>query len=590
MINKILQYKLEHIPHEPGCYLWRDKYDQVIYVGKATDLYKRTHQYFLKNRDLKTSKLVEQIFDLDYVVVNNENESLILENNLIKKYQPKYNILLKNGNNYPYIGITKELHPRLIYTHDTTHKCLRYYGPFAAGKSAGYNLFKLLEQIFKLRKCYKLKKDKCLYYDIGQCLGPCINEIHGESYKEIIKQIDEFFSGKYQKLITSLRQKELDAAKIHQFEDALRYKELIEAINTVSEQQNINLLNKHDIDVIGYYVEDNYITIVIFTFNKGKLITKKQQINEINNNDVNEVLASYLNQFYFDNQIKPKKCYVGVNSQQLKTLSELLKINFINPHQGQFKEIMLKAYSNAKDFYHSNYHQHLKLVQTKIDGFNQLKSLLNIDNLSLIHMFDTAFLFNEHKVGGMISIEYGEFNKNLYRRFNIKSKGNNDLDYTHEVILRQYKHILDHNEELPNLIIADGGINQVNAIKAALKELKLVQIIPTIGLIKNNKHQTERILLDDGRDIPLVKNSPLYFFLAKAQDEVHRFAISFHRNKYQKSLFHSRLDEINGMGKSSINLLLNHYENLNEIKNASVDELSQLVGIKIATIIKKELK
>ena len=589
-INESLSYKLKNIPHKPGCYLWKDKYQQVIYIGKASDLYNRTHQYFLNNRDVKTKKLVENISDVDFITVNNENESLILENNLIKKYQPKYNILLKEGTYYPYIVLTNEKSPRLIYTHETNTYKGKYYGPFAANKSNKYNIYNFLQHLFPLRKCYKMPKKTCLYYDIGECLGPCVHSISQSQYDKIIKDINNFFKGNLKNIIDNLIQKEKEYSNQFKYEDAKKINELITGINQISQYQNINLVSKQSIDVLGFYINKNYISISIFSYINGKLLAKREQIAEIHDS-ISETIESYLMQFYSDNLNSPKKCYVSLANKKLKNLSKNLNIIFVNPKVGKFKNILENAIANAKAYYNSNYLQYKKFIALNDDAFEELKRTLNICNLNLIHVFDMSNLFNEDRIGAMIAIEHGEFNKNLYRKFIIKNKtSKSDVEYMSEVITRQYTRMLNQKEELPNLIIADGGKQQVNIIMQTLKINKLDLLIPVIGLVKNKKHETEKIYVPNDKFINLDKKSELYLYLSKIQNEAHRFAITFFRQKKQSSLFKSKLEDIPKIGRSTINKLLNNYQNIIAIREATTEELSQYIGIKKAKIIKNYLK
>lgn len=589
-INESLDYKLKNIPHKPGCYLWKDKYQQVIYVGKASDLYNRTHQYFLNNRDIKTKKIVEKIYDVDFITVNNENESLILENNLIKKYQPKYNVLLKEGTYYPYIVLTNEKNPRLIYTHESDTYKGKYYGPFATNKSNRYSIYNFLQHLFPLRKCYKMPKKTCLYYDIGECLGPCVYNISQSQYAKIAKDINIFFKGNLKNIINNLIQREKEYSNQFKYEEAKKINELINGINKISQYQNINLVSKQSIDVLGFYINKNYISISIFSYINGKLLAKREQIAEIHDS-ILETIESYLMQFYSDNLNLPKKCYVSLTNKKLKNLSKNLNIIFVNPKTGKFKNILENAIANARAYYNSNYLQYKKFVALNIDAFEELKRTLNMDNLNLIHAFDMSNLFNEDRIGAMIAIEHGKFNKNLYRKFIIKNKtSKSDVEYMSEVINRQYTRMLNQKEELPNLIIADGGKQQVNTIMQTLKNNKLDLVIPVIGLVKNKKHETEKIYVPNNKFINLDKKSELYLYLLKIQNETHRFAITFFRQKKQSSLFKSKLQDIPEIGNSSINKLLNNYQNIVAIRDANIEELSQYVGIKKAKIIKDYLK
>ena len=553
-------------------------------------MYNRTHQYFLNNRDVKTKKLVENISDVDFITVNNENESLILENNLIKKYQPKYNILLKEGTYYPYIVLTNEKSPRLIYTHETNTYKGKYYGPFAANKSNKYNIYNFLQHLFPLRKCYKMPKKTCLYYDIGECLGPCVHSISQSQYDKIIKEINNFFKGNLKNIIDNLSQKEKEYSNQFKYEDAKKINELITGINQISQYQNINLVSKQSIDVLGFYINKNYISISIFSYINGKLLAKREQIAEIHDS-ISETIESYLMQFYSDNLNSPKKCYVSLVNKKLKNLSKNLNIIFVNPKVGKFKNILENAIANAKAYYNSNYLQYKKFIALNDDAFEELKRTLNICNLNLIHVFDMSNLFNEDRIGAMIAIEHGEFNKNLYRKFIIKNKtSKSDVEYMSEVITRQYTRMLNQKEELPNLIIADGGKQQVNIIMQTLKINKLDLLIPVIGLVKNKKHETEKIYVPNDKFINLDKKSELYLYLSKIQNEAHRFAITFFRQKKQSSLFKSKLEDIPKIGRSTINKLLNNYQNIIAIREATTEELSQYIGIKKAKIIKNYLK
>lgn len=589
-MNEIIKFKLKNIPHSPGCYLWKDKYNQVIYVGKAKDLFNRTHQYFLNDRDAKTKKLVQNIYDVEFIIVNNENESLILENNLIKKYQPKFNILLKEGSNYPYIAITKETNPRLVYTRNLNRKMIRYYGPFATNKVHRYEILNLLNKIFPLRKCNNLPNKKCLYYDIHQCLAPCINKISNNEYKTIIKKIDNFFNGETSELINELKQKEINYANQFDYESASQIRDLLIGINEIKNDQLVNLSNKHNIDFIGYSVKNNHLSIVIFVYINGKLLTKNQQLNELHTS-IEDAIVSYLMQYYMNSNNKPKKCYVSLNKKLLKQLNNILHIEFINPIKGKNKEILLNAVTNAIEYYKSNYYQYLKNIELNDKAFEDFKKMLNMDNLNLVHMFDMSNLFMDDKIGAMIGIENGKFNKNLYRKFIIKDSSlKGDAQYMEEVIYREYSKVLKNKESLPNLIIADGGINQINAIKKSLKLLNLDNIIPVIGLAKNNKHQTNKIIINKDQYIDLDVHSNVYMYLSKIQDEVHRFAVSFFRKRKHQSLFKSILNDIDGLGSKSIAKIQTKYDNITDLKNAPVEELSQLVSKSIAQKIKNTLK
>ncbi|MDR2823190.1 MAG: excinuclease ABC subunit UvrC [Mycoplasmataceae bacterium] len=593
-MNAELEFKLNHIPKQPGVYLFKDQHDRVIYVGKAKNLFNRVHSYFnniklTSNHSYKTNKLVDHIANVDFIVVANENESLILESNLIQKYKPQFNILLKENSGYPYIVVTKETHPRLLYLRDYKKIKGKYYGPFAATSHRRYDIYDLLLRLFPLRKCSHLHKEKCLYYDIGQCLGPCINHIEQDQYRVIGEQIDAFFKGDTHSIIKTLQAKEKTEANTLDFEGAKRTLDLINGIKEISHQQNINLHMKTNSDVVGYFVKDNLISIVIFSYANGKLFTKHQQIGEIHG-EINDTLTDYLMQFYYKSFNIPQTCYVNVAPASMRELAKVLNVHFINPVKGLHKTIMQTAAHNAKTYYELNYLVYQKKQAQTVDAFNELAKMLSLDNLTLINVFDMSNLFGNDKVGGMIALENGVYNKNLYRKFIIKDlNANSDYAYMSEVIKRQYTRVLKNNEALPNLIIVDGGIIQVNAAIKALKEINLQSVIPVIGLAKNSKHQTDAIVFPNHKQIKLDHQSSLYMYLFNMQEEIHRYTINFFRQKSKSSAFKSVLNEIPGLGEKSVNKLLQRYENVANIKIAPVEELTQYVKLAIAKEIKKRL-
>lgn len=584
-----IREKLKTIPKKPGCYLWKDKNGIVIYVGKAKNLFNRTRQYFLKQNDLKTKKLVNEIRDVDYVLVKNENESLLLENNLIVKYKPKFNMLLREANTFPYIVITKEEHPRIIYTHDNQKKIKgTYYGPFASSNVNKYELYNFINRIFPLRKCKTLPKTKCIYYDIGQCLGPCIKEVTQQDYDVYLKKIKDFFSGKSNEIDKSLEEKEIRAAEKLMFEDSAKYLELRKNLKYFSERQDIIFSQNNDEDIIGYHCKENVISMVIFKYVNGTLLSKYDTVTIFYSTE-EEIISTLLFDYYYNTSIeKPKVVNVSLNDETLASLEQSLNIKFKNPLSGKKKEVMKTALDNAIDLMKNKYLTLISNHNRESNSLNELQELLNLDQLYRIEIFDNSNVYGADKVSAMVVYENGQKNKNLYRKFIIKNKeANSDFEYMQEVIYRRYKKVLESKESLPNLIIVDGGKPQVHAALNSLKELRIDKVVPLIGLAKDDKHKTDRIVKSDMTEIQLDKKSNLYFFLLNMQDEVHRFAITFHRNKRSKSLFESSLYQIKGLGKKSIEKLIEKYQTVEKIKDASVDELAQLIPKKIAILIKE---
>jgi excinuclease ABC subunit C len=470
--------------------------------------------------------LVDNIYDVDFIITKNPNDALILEANLIDKHKPKFNVLLRDNNNYPYIVLTNEKNPRLIYTRNYKKFNGEYFGPFADENIKKYDIYRLVQRIFPLRKCNTLPKKKCLYYDMGLCVGPCINKISEQYYSEIKTQIHNFFNGKDKKIIKDILAKEEIESKKMNYEQANEYLAIANSLKQISENKaNVVLKNNNKIDIIGHFQNENYISIIIHSYIDGKLLMVNKQINEMYDT-LSTTIESYLTQFYANSERIPSKIYIDTNIE----LSD--KFNIAVPLKGKFKQIINNANINASHYYDSNVLSHLKLKSQTRDAFENLKSILKLDTLNIIHVFDMSNLFNEAKIGAMIALENGYFNKKMYRKYIIKDiNSNSDVEYMYEVIKRQYTKMIKEKQTFPNLIIVDGGLLQINAAKNALTELNLHNIIPVIGLAKNKRHKTDHIVINKSIDIDLNKKTGLYDYLFNIQEEVHRFAIGFHKQR-----------------------------------------------------------
>ena len=588
-MNNNLQEKLNNVPKKPGVYLWKDKYGDVIYVGKAINLYNRTHQYFLVPQNLRRTQLANNIYDLDYVITKNDNEAFILENNLIKKYQPKYNVLLKDGSNYPYILLTNEKDPRLLYTRIIKKNNGKYYGPISAGIKNKYDIYNLVLELFPLRKCNIIPKEKCLYYDLHQCVGPCIHQISVETYKEIKANIDSFFHADYKDIIDKLKQQELQLAQNLNFEQAQQKKELIEAIQNLKINQTVQLASLESTDIVAYKVIDNRIGIVVFGYVNGKLLTKFDSVEDIYDDNDSDVVANYLMQYYerFDH---PKTLYVSLDDENIKLLEEALKITIKNPTKGQMKQIMLSALENADVIIKNSLKSKQNKLARTVLANEELRQLLKMESLSRIELFDNSHIDNIDRVGAMVVFENGIANKKLYRKYIIKqTESQDDLAYMKEVLYRRYSKLLKNEEALPDLIIVDGAKLQVEVANQILKELRIDLLVNVIGLKKDDFHKTKSIVLRNYQEIALDKKSNLYFYLLNMQEEVHRFAISFFRQKHTKSLFSSELDNIEGLGNKRKTLLMQTFNNIYEIKNATLEQLKQVVPLNVALKIKEKI-
>lgn len=586
--NPLLLTKLQNIPKLPGCYLWKNKFNQVIYVGKAKNLYNRTHQYFLKTSDYKVTRLVSEIADVDFIIVKTENESLILEANLIQKYQPRYNILLKNNNGYPYILVTNESKPRLLYTRNFKASLGKYYGPFASTDVKAYEIYKLLLKIFPLIRCANKHNKKCFYYDLKMCMGQCVNEDTVDKYDLARKQIDDFFNKGTASVIAMLKQKEQNAVNNLDFEQAQTYFDLQKSIDAISNEQFINLIDLSTSDYVAYDTKDNYVVLVIFSYVKGKLLNKHTMITKYIGN-LNEQLATYLYQYYRENY-QPKHIYLSLDNVNTLILRNSLHLNICNPERGKQKQIMELALKNAKNELILKYASVAMREERTTIANQKLASLLGIETLSRIELFDNSNLFNDDPVAAMVVFENGIANKKEYRKYKIKlATSKSDFDYMYEIIYRRFLRLLKEKKPFPDLIIVDGGLIQVNAAKKALDQLLLTNQINLIGLVKDNHHKTKSIIKKDGTQLPLDKTSSLYFYLVNMQDEVHRFAISFFRNTHRKSMFNSIFDDVSNLGPVRQKKLLSVFDSIYKIHAASVEQLAQIIPKSVAVELKQKI-
>lgn len=581
-MNDLLKTKLKLIPHKPGCYLWKDEFDQIIYIGKAKDLYNRTHSYFNGPKDNKTSKLVSNIKDLEYIVVNNVNEALILENNLIKTHRPKYNILLKDGSNYPYIMITNEQYPRLKYVRTYDKNKGIYFGPLADSTNK-YQLFNLLNSIFSFNKCNHQPHQKCIYYDLHRC----INQVQPQTYEKAIAEVKEIFKGNLDHILAILENKEQHAVAKLDFENAQKYAEQQKALTYIINSGLVQLDNNESFDVVGFYEKNNYLVIIIFNYVKGKLLNKSADTFAIYDHEINELITSFLMQYYSQNRISTK-IIVSLDDDNLLALSQRFKTKFINAQTKFHKQILKLAFDNAILYFDSNIKSVINKQNELDEALNQLKQILKLPDLSMIECFDNSNINLSLPIAGMIVYQNGKLNNKLNRKYNLMTTKNaSDYHFMIEVITRRYQRLVSQHQKLPNLIVVDGGKLQVNAALYALEQLQIS--IPLIGLKKDQKHKTNAIVLANGDEIILDRKSVLYKFLANMQNDVHNYAISFLRNKHTKSIFNSLLNDVQGLGKKRLNELLNYYDSINDLKSASDQELLQFLPKNVLVNLREKL-
>ena len=568
-MNLTLQKKLDLIPENPGCYLYKDNIGEIIYVGKAKNLKNRVKSYFTGTHNKKTQTLVSKIEDLEYIIVNSEKEALLLENNLIKKYRPYFNIRLKDDKSYPYLMITKEEHPRLIMTrkYKKNNKNI-YFGPYVDIKSAS-EVKKILDKIYPLRKCNPVEKRPCMYYQIGECIGPCAKKITSEDYKVQISKIKSFLTGNTKEILTDLKNKMENHIKNLEFEAAGQIHSFIKSIEVSVQNQVVSDSNNVDRDYIGFTFNNDYICIQIFLSRLGNIIERKVEYFNLYDSP-EQILYSYLMQYYSINKL-PKEIYIDEVDENL--LSDVVNCKVIIPKRGNHKKILNTVKENASHYLNNNLAiEELKERKLQVT-LNNIAEKLGVSTINSIDAFDNSNIMGIDAVSVKVNFTNGKKNTYNYRKFKIdESIGINDVQTMKEVLYRNYKDKKTNTE----LLIVDGGKNHLNvAIDVVHNTLGLTQI-KIIGLAKNDKHITEYIITDDYEIIEFPKTSSEYLFLKQIQDEVHRFAITYHRATKTKNMFTSSLDNIPGIGKVRKQLLLKSFNSLEEIKNASEDKLLKL--------------
>ena len=578
----IIDELLSTTPHSPGCYLMKDKNGCVIYVGKSKNLKNRLSSYFKQSHTGKTMMLVRDIVSFEYILTNSEVESLLLELNLIKKYTPKYNILYKDDKTYPYIELTNDKIPRLLIVRNPNMKRggnRKLFGPYP-NVTAARKVVEILNRLYPLRKCRTMGKKECLYYHIGECLGYCINGVDDEKIRLMKEEIIDFFSGNSDKIISKIEEKMYDSSSKLQFEKAIEYKEILDYIKITLEKQKVEFDDNYDRDVIGYYELDNYLVMVILFIRGGKLIDKKNDIFPMIGT-LEEEVNNYISNFYDKHFTKVKEVMVP-DIVDVSLMREGFNLNFITPLKGTKKKILNLAMDNAKNYYNEQISLIKKDEEKLSSSLNELANLLGIDKCSHIELFDNSNIFGSFNVSGMVVFIDGKKATQLYRKFKITNDKNDDYGTMKEVIYRRYFRVLKDNLERPDLIIVDGGIGQVNICREVVDSLGLN--IPVAGLKKDNKHNTNTLVGGYPlREIPIKKDSYLFLLLTRMQDEVHRYTISYHKDIRSKGALASILDNISGIGEVRKKNILKKYHTIDKMKKASIEELSEIMPLNVAT-------
>ena len=583
----LIKQKLELLPDKPGCYLMKNKDNVIIYVGKAKKLKRRVSSYFNRIHTGKTAKLVSEIVDFEYIVVETETESLILEINLIKKYDPKYNILLRDDKSYPYIELTNESVPRLnIVRHLGRKKNKdRLYGPYP-NVTAARSVVNLLNRIYPLRKCNTYPKKPCLYYHIGQCLGYCVYKIEPEKIKQMEKEIIEFLKGNYDNVEEKLTKEMINYSNNLEYEKAKEIKELLDYIKITLTKQKIEVDNV-DRDVIGYFEFKGYLSIQIFFIRNGRIQGRVSKVLEIVD-EIGEELTRFIATFYTKEVLVPKEILVP-NIVDNKLLEEYLNTHILVPQKGMKNKLIEMANENAKIKIEDDYELIKKDLDRTYNANQELMHILNMDKLDRIELFDNAHLFGTYNVSGMVVFKDGNPSKNDYRKYKISVDKNDDYGTMREVIYRRYFRVLRDDLEKPDLIIVDGGIGQINVAREVLNSLNMN--IKVVGLKKDNKHTTEALLANDPiEEISIDKKSNLFYYLERMQDEVHNFTISYHKQIRSKGAISSILDNIDGIGEVRKKELLKKYKTISKMKEASIEDLDTILPHDVSINLKEALK
>ena len=570
----VLKQKISLLPDKPGSYQMKDEQGNIIYVGKAKSLLKRVKQYFVRPQTGKVFRMVQEIRDFDIIETSSEKEALLLEISLIHKYYPKYNIMLMDDKMYPYIALKKSGDPFLRITRSDKEKGYRYFGPYP-NSSKAYKVIDLMNKVFPIRKCQNIPAHPCLYYHMGQCLAPCINKVQENKFIELRQSITRFLNGDVSFVTQKLHLEMKQYADNLEFEKAKECKDLLDAIEEIKSKQNVMFQDHIDRDVMGYSVREGYVCVVFLLYRRGVLLGKNVYIEELED-DLEDLLENLAVQFYQKQSSLPKELIV-LDKQMAPLLEEALKINVVVPSRGKKKDLLLMADDNAKQMLDQHF-QTARLEDDVLSLLEELKEKLSLKKTPLdIELYDNSHLQGYDPVGAMVKFINGEKAPSLYRKYKITQPNpQDDTASMREVLSRRFKRLKEENQKLPDLILLDGGFAQC-AVGLKVKEEYGLDI-PIAGLEKNDKHATDSLInADTGEIIPLERNSKLFFLLMRMQDEIHRYAITYHRGKRGKSKYKTVFDDIPGIGPKRKDQLLQAYPSTEDLYTATLDGLMRFV-------------
>lgn len=597
--NEVLEnikIKLSLVPKKPGCYQMKDENGKIIYVGKAKNLQNRLKSYFTGSHDAKTTKMVQNVNTFEYIITSTEKEAFLLELNFIKEYRPKYNIMLMDDKTYPYIVLTNETNPRLFMTREVKLKGKKQYtkifGPFP-NVLAAKDTVEVLNKIYPFRKCKNIPKTKCIYYDMHQCLAPCINKVKRDDYKPYIESVQETLTLTNQHLLKELNDKMNRCAEELKFEEAIEYRNIISSISELLSPQKMLIADGKDRDILGYFLHDDLVCVQILHMRAGKIIERSGEVFDVVDN-LNDILLEYIYTFYDERkELKPQELLIPY-IEGYELISELLDLNILIPIKGMKKRLVELGCENAQNNLENLEKIRLiKLSKTK-EPLEELARILNMSYPEVIEIFDNSNISGASPVSAMVTYINGKPSPKDYRKYKVKTViGADDYHTMQEVITRRYERLKQENKKFPDLIIVDGGPPQVKAAQSALNKLELN--IPLIGLAKDDRHRTDRIVTSDLREISLDKSSNLFLLLTSMQDEVHRFAITFFKQTHTKNAFTSIFDSIPKVGAKRKEILLKEFSNLTELENSSVQRLKALgipedIAINILEVVRNRDK
>lgn len=581
-MNELIKHKLEFLPDLPGCYLMKDSNGTIIYVGKAKILKNRVRSYFTGTHNGKTQRLVADIVDFEYIVTQSNVEALLLEINLIKKHDPKYNIMLKDDKTYPYIKITNERHPRLVITRKILNDKGKYFGPYP-NVSAANETKKILDKLYPLRKCKAIPGRPCLYYHLGQCLGPCVNTVATATYNDMIVKIAKFLNGGHQAVVKQLQTKMAAAAETLDFEKAAEYRDQVESIEMTIQKQTMTSNDFTDRDVFGYAVDKGWMCVQVFFVRQGKLIERDVSLFPIYDEAADE-FTSYIAQFYKRaNHLLPQEIFLP-DSVENELIEELLEVPCLVPRRGKKKDLTVLAHENASIALKQKFSLIARNDERTIGAVEELGEAMSIPTPRLIEAFDNSNIQGTDPVSAMVCFEDGRPSRSKYRKYKVKTvDGPDDYATMREVVRRRYWRVLKEQLPMPDLILIDGGKGQVDVAKDVLQN-ELGIDVPVAGMAKDDKHNTSYLVFGDPLDaMYLNPRSESFYLLQRIQDEVHRFAITFHRKLHSKNSFSSKLDGIEGIGPKRKQKLLKHFGSIQKMKEAPNEEFTK-IGIPQAAV------